>query len=94
MSELNDLQGLARAAAETVKMRSDRELEILAALEVIDPELVRGGLDLWGSREGLAKYLIQTIPTMAGASCYDLLARGQRDRVLELFNAIRYGIYL
>lgn len=75
----------------------ERELEIFAALEAIDPELVKDGLDLMASpsaREVLAHHLTESIPALGGATCYEMLASGDRARVIQLFNAIRHGVYL
>lgn len=89
-----DLRDAAKRAAQT---RQERELEIFAALEAIDPELVKDGLDLMTSpsaREVLAHYLTEPIPALGGATCYEVLASGERARVLQLFGAIRHGVYL
>lgn len=65
--------------------------------EAIDPELAKDGLDLMNipsAREVLARYLTEPIPALGGATCYDMLASGERARVLRLFGAIRHGVYL
>jgi hypothetical protein len=83
------------ASIQAVQSQEQRELEILSLLESIDPDLVKDGLDLLdGARDNLARYLIGKIPALGGATCYSLLAAGKRDRVIQLFNAVRYGIYL
>lgn len=89
-----DLRDAAARAAQTMK---ERELEIFAALEAIDPELVDDGLELMvgaGAREALAHYLTLSIPALGGATCYEMLASGERTRVIQLFGAIRHGVYL
>lgn len=95
MVKLESYCDLRDAAAEAAQVRKQRELDLLAALEAIDPELVKAGLELWeGAREGLANYPTQSIPAMAGATCYELLAAGERARVLKLFGAMLSGAYL
>jgi hypothetical protein len=69
---------------------------VFAALEAIDPELVKDGLDLMNgpsAREALAHYLTEPISALGGATCYDMLASGERVRVLRLFGTIRHGVY-
>lgn len=93
--KLDDYGDLRDAAAEAAQVQKKCEMGLLAALEAMDPELVKDGLDLWESaREELAHYLTGPIPAMGGATCYELLAAGERARVIQLFNAVRYGIYL
>lgn len=97
MAKLETYCDLRDAAARASQARRERELEIFAALEAIDPELVKDGLDLMNSpsaREVLARYLTEPIPALGGATCYDMLASGERARVLRLFGAIRHGVYL
>lgn len=93
--KLENYGDLRDAAAEAAQLHKECEMELLASLETIDPELVKDGLDLWGgAREDLAHYLTESIPAMGGATCYELLAAGERARVIQLFNALRYGIYI
>lgn len=95
MVKLESYCDLRDAAAEAAQARKQRELEILAALDAIDPELVKEGLELWeGAKEGLANYMTQSIPAMGGATCYELLAAGERARVLKLFGVMLSGVYL
>lgn len=97
MARLETYCDLRDAAAKAAQARKERELEIFAALEAIDPELVNDGLDLMAAtvaREVLAHYLTESIPALGGATCYEMLASGERARVTQLFNAIRYGVYL
>jgi len=97
MTKLETLWDLRDAASKAVQALKERELEIFAALEAIDPELVNDGLALMtgtGGREALAHYLMESIPALSGATCYEMLASGERARVIKLFNAIRYGVYL
>lgn len=59
-----DLRDAAERGAQAGK---ERELEIFAALEALDPELVADGLDLMagaGAREVLAHYLTESIPAL------------------------------
>lgn len=93
--KLENYVDLRDAAGEAAQLQKKCELELFTALEVIDPELAKDGLDLWdGAREQLAHYLTESIPAMSGATCYELLAAGERTRVIQLFNALRYGVYL
>lgn len=97
MKKLETYCDLRDAASRAAQARKDRELEIFAALEAIDPELVKNGLDLMtdpSAREVLAHYLAEPIPALGGATCYEMLASGERARVLQLFGAIRHGVYL
>jgi len=97
MTKLATYCDLRDAAAQAAQTRKERELEIFAFLEVIDPELANDGLDLMvgaGAREVLAHYLTESIPALGGATCYEMLASGERARVLQLFGAIRHGVYL
>lgn len=93
--KLENYGDLRDAAGEAAQLQKKCEMELLAALEAMDAELVKNGLDLWeGARENLAHYLTESIPAMGGATCYELLATGERGRVIQLFNALRYGVYL
>lgn len=93
--KLENYCDLRDAAAEAAHAQKKCELEIFGALEAIDPELVKDGLALWaGAREDLAHYLTESVLAMGGATCYELLAAGERARVIQLFNAMRYGVYL
>jgi len=88
---------LRDAASRATQSRKERELGIFAALETIGPELAKDGLDLMASpsaREVLAHYLTESIPALGGATYYEMLASGERARVLQLFNAIRHGVCL
>lgn len=97
MTKLETLCGLRDAASKAIQAHKERELEILVALEAVDPDLVNDGLDLMTGTEGreaLAHYLMKPLPALGGATCYEMLASGERARVINLFNAIRYGVYL
>lgn len=97
MTKLTAYCDLRDAASNAAQVRKERELEIFAALEAIDPELVKDGLDLMASpsaREVLAHYLTEPIPALGGATCYEMLVSGERARVIQLFGAIRHGVYL
>lgn len=97
MTKLETYCDLRDAASKAAQARTERELEIFAALEAIDPELTKDGLDLMtdaGAREVLAHYLTEPIPALGGATCYEMLASGERARVIQLFGAIRHGVYL
>lgn len=97
MTKLETYCDLRDAAAQAAQVRKERELELFAALEAIDPELVNDGLELMtgaGAREVLAHYLSESIPALGGATCYEMLASGERARVIQLFGAIRHGVYL
>jgi hypothetical protein len=83
---------MAHAAAEASRMYAERVLEIFDALEAIDPELVKAGLDLFGDRQRLASYLTEANPpSLSGHTCYEALAAGERSRVLDLFVAAAHG---
>lgn len=97
MTKLEAYCDLRDAAEPVAQVRKERELEIFAALEAIDPELVNDGLELMagtGAREVLAHYLTQSIPALGDATCYEMLASGERARIIQLFGAIRHGVYL
>lgn len=96
MANLTTYGELRDAAAKLEQDRNANTLELLDALEKLDPELVNDGLDLvGGSRRSLANYLTRPMPAWGGATSYEMLASGQRSRVFQLFNAVRYGgVYL
>jgi len=97
MMKLETYRDLRDAAERAAQARKECELEIFAALEAIDPELVNDGLELMagaGAREVLAHYLTESIPALGGATPYEMLASGERARVIQLFGAIRHGVYL
>lgn len=86
---------LCEASKASERVHTERALELLASLEAIDPDFVTDALELWaGKREVLALYLMQPIPALGGDTCYEKLAAGERGRVVQLFNAVRHGIYL
>lgn len=79
---------LRDAAAEAAQLQKIRKQELYAALETLDLELAEDGLDLLGgAREAIAHYLVKSISSMGGATCYELLATGKRALVVELFRA-------
>jgi hypothetical protein len=95
MKKLKTYNDLFVAATRAIQSQKERELELLAALEAIDRDLVADGLDLMaGSREALAHYLMQPIPALGRTNCYEMLATGNRERVVQLINAVRHGVYL
>ena len=95
MEKLQLYRELGEAAKNAAQDRKARELEILAKLEAFDKELVDDGLDLMqGDRQALAGYLTSSLGALGGATCYEMLASGERARVVELFGSIRAGSYL
>lgn len=89
MADLAAYGELRDAAAQIEEARRSRALELLDALESVDPELVKEGLDLAGSsRALLADYLTEAIPAEGGATCYEMLASGERARVIEHFGTL------
>lgn len=97
MVKLETYCDLRDAAERAAQARKERELKILAALEAIDPALVDAGLELMagaGARKALAEYLTESISALGGATCYEMLASGERTRVIQYFGAIRYGVYI
>jgi hypothetical protein len=37
---------------------------------------------------------MQPIPALGRTNCYEMLATGNRERVVQLINAVRHGVYL
>lgn len=86
---------LWEASKEAKRNYTERALEILASLEEVDRDLVNDVLGLLsGNREALAVYLMQPIPALNRATCYEALAAGERTRVVQLFNAVCHGVFL
>jgi len=86
---------LWKASKEVKRNYTERALEILASLEEVDRDLVNNGLDLLsGNREALAVYLMRPIPALNRRTCYEALAAGERSRAVQLFEAVRHGIFL
>lgn len=95
MNKLQQYRDLCESAAKAAQDRKTREMEILAALESFDQELVNDGLDLMqGDRQALAGYLTEPLRVLGGITCYEALAAGERARVVQLFGSIRAGSYL
>jgi hypothetical protein len=95
MDKLQLYHELDETAKKAAQDRITRELEILAILESFDKELVDDGLDLMqGDRQALAGYLAEPLRALGGATCYQMLAAGNRARVIQLFGSIRAGSYL
>jgi hypothetical protein len=95
MDKLQLYRELGETAKKIAQDRRARELEILATLESFDKELVDDGLDLMqGDRQALAGYLAEPLRVLGGATCYEMLAAGERARVVQLFGSIRAGSYL
>ena len=95
MNKLQQYRDLSESAAKAAQDRKTREMEILAALESFDQELVNDGLDLMqGDRQALAGYLTEPLQVLGGITCYEALAAGERARVVQLFGCIRSGSYL
>lgn len=95
MNKLQQYRDLSESAANAAQDRKTREMEILAALESFDQELVNDGLDLMqGDRQALAGYLAEPLRVLGGITCYEALAAGERARVVQLFGSIRAGSYL
>jgi hypothetical protein len=95
MDKLQLYRELGETAKKVAQDRRARELEILATLESFDKELVDDGLDLMqGDRQALAGYLAEPLRALGGATSYELLAAGERARVVQLFGSIRAGSYL
>lgn len=46
-----------------------------------------------GAREVPARHLTESIPALGGATCYQMLASGERARVIQLLGGIRHGVY-
>lgn len=89
MTDLAAYGELRDAAAQLEETRRSSALELLDALESVDPGLVKEGLDLAGSSRGfLADYLTEPIPTWGGTTCYEMLASGERARVVQLFSSL------
>jgi hypothetical protein len=57
-----------------------------------DPELVEALLATFESRDEAAPWLVSRTTGFGGSSALELLAQGERARVMHVLNHLRYGL--
>lgn len=89
------MDNLAALAGETVRLREQQRQIGLQAIEILrsaDPQLVSRLLELYGTAEQAASWLVDQIPALGFRTPVELLAEGRREAVLQSVHAQLYGL--
>ncbi|SIT41797.1 hypothetical protein BN2476_300199 [Paraburkholderia piptadeniae] len=64
----------------------------IGVLRATDPELVDALLATFESHDEAAAWLVGRTIGFGGSSALELLAQGERERVMQVLNHLRYGL--
>jgi hypothetical protein len=89
---MSEIESLAKEASGLYAGLEQTGFRAIGALRSIDPELVDELLATFESMNEAAPWLVSRTIGFGGSSALELLAQGERQRVMHVLNHLRYGL--
>ncbi|MEX3932160.1 hypothetical protein AB4Y32_10175 [Paraburkholderia phymatum] len=89
---MTEIKTLAKEACALYGSLGQTGLRAIGALRSTDPELVDELLATFESRGEAASWLVSRTIGFGGFSALELLAQGERERVMHVLNHLRFGL--